>query len=74
MLRAAMENPEVTGEVLRDYLPASGFSAPAIGPLFKRAQKAGWIVPTEEFKQSSLPANHAHFYRIWQSLLWEIFQ
>lgn len=70
IFQAAKANPEVTGETLRDFIPPSlDYPSAAIGPTFKRAAKAGWIVATGEFRQSTLAANHAHHYRVWKSAI-----
>lgn len=70
LFQAAKLNHEVTGETLRAFIPPTlDYPSAAIGPTFKRAAKAGWIVATNEFRQSTLAANHAHHYRVWRSAI-----
>ena len=68
MRYAALSHPEVTADVVRQYLNRE--PGPAMGPAFNRAQKVGLIEPTAVFRKSSNVNNHAHHYRVWRSLVY----
>jgi len=42
-----------------------------LGPAMLRAQRAGWIVPTDRVRKTSNPAAHSRPKAIWQSRIYE---
>ena len=43
----------------------------ALGAVMRRAQRQGYVEPTEEWRLSVRPACHRRPLRIWRSLLWD---
>ena len=42
-----------------------------LGPAMLRAQRAGWIVPTDRVRKTSNPAAHSRPKAVWQSRIYE---
>ena len=42
-----------------------------LGPAMLRAQRAGWIVPTDRVRKTSNPAAHRRPKAVWQSRIYE---
>lgn len=66
ILRLAKAREQFTTDALWDRLDPPP-EPRALGPAMKRAQKAGWIEPTDRYKQSAREANHARPVRVWRS-------
>lgn len=67
-LRRLPIGAEITSDSLLPDLSRFGFSDPrAVGAIMKRALAAGWIRPTDRFRNSTRPGNHCAPRRIYRN-------
>jgi hypothetical protein len=69
----AMNKPQVTANDVWDSLDALGIETHdnrALGPLFTKAAKAGWIEKTNMTLQSNRKTRHGGDVRVWRSLVY----
>jgi len=64
--------PEFTTDEVAAELTDWRIAEPRLlGPAMLRAQRAGWIVPTDRVRKTSNPAAHSRPKAVWQSRLYE---
>lgn len=70
--RVAMARREFTTDAVLERLEretAYTHEMRALGPVMSRAQKAGWIEPTQRFENSAAVSRHKAPKRVWRSRL-----
>lgn len=69
----AINKPQITANDIWDGLDALGIETHdnrALGPLFTKAAKAGWIEKTNMTLQSNRKTRHGGDVRVWRSLVY----
>lgn len=64
--RSAFTSEDVLKVMAKDFPELTTHDTRALGPVMKRAQKAGVIQPTSDFVKGTRSSRHGAFIRVWR--------